>query len=544
MGVLQGLAAHGGKLYAMWKAVPGDERLFWSSWNGSSDWSPPATFVAATSTGPALAVFDDAVFAAWRGERNDPRLFFSRLHGTTWAEQQQIPKVYSDQGPTLAAFDGKLWAAWKSVFDQSMFFASFNGSAWSEAKHIPGTASSVGPSLAAFDGKLWAAWKGENDDQSLWYASFDGTHWSSQKQIPNTSSVGPSQDVFNNKLYALWKGEHHDQGLWYASFDGTHWSAQKQMPNATTSTGPALAEHGGRLHAMWKGGPDVKIWRASFDGTTWSTAKNDIGGNTGQDSVTMVAPPSAGLGSNSNYLLSDVGNTHLIDVCARIFLTEDLHSSNGFSFQLNCYSPSPQADNCAWQQYGFVVTDQTLSAFVNNWPVHWQKDGHLILEWIPLEDLSANRLPAGYELKVKLDHDVKGRVTGVNWTVVNEHGHVKANLTRTLLSFGAPHFTAADLAPINAFELNLVGPDDSKHATLTSGQGVIEFTAKNKLTCQNSEPAGDLGVGTAETANSFYSKMPAAFSDGDFWQLFSTSATMTPIKRKGGKALRKPAKVR
>ena len=124
-----------------------------------------------------------------------------------------------------------------------------------------------------------------------------------------------------------------------------------------------------------------------------------------------------------------------------------------------------------------------------------------------------------------LQNDTKGNVTGANFTVVDNNGVTKANVTKTLLGFNAPGFTASDLAPINGFELNLVGPDGGAAATLTSGQGVFHFGSTNKLTCLNAEPSGDLGIGTAETANSAYTPLPASFPNGDFWQLFGTSTT-------------------
>ena len=105
----------------------------------------------------------------------------------------------------------------------------------------------------------------------------------------------------------------------------------------------------------------------------------------------------AGFGSNSNYIFSN-GNTPLTNVSARIIVTEDIASSNGFGFQLNAYSTDPKGDSCAWQQYSFVITGNAISGVINNWPVDWLVNGNyvdLILEWFTLESLSSNRLAAG-----------------------------------------------------------------------------------------------------------------------------------------------------
>jgi hypothetical protein len=68
-------------------------------------------------------------------------------------------------------------------------------------------------------------------------------------------------------------------------------------------------------------------------------------------------------------------------------------------------------------------------------------------------------------------------VTGVTFTVTDNHGHTLVNKTKNLLSLpnkqpgmGAPaQMTAGFLAPITAFQLNIVGPGDSETVVLSSG---------------------------------------------------------------------------
>lgn len=284
MSIQQGVCGYGAGAFAAWKGEVGDDRLFFSQFNGTK-WTPQATIGGNSSVGPALAVLGNSMYGAWKGENSDERLFYIKLTGSTWSTQQVIPGVASSVGPSLATLGSNLYAAWKgSGSDQSLWYASFNGTTWSAQAQIPGTASSIGPSLAAFGGKLHAAWKGSNNDQSLWYACFDGSKWTAQTQIPGTaSSVGPSLCAYNGKLYAAWKGVTGDSGLYYATFDGTKWSAQVNIPGVASSIGPALGESGGMLHAVWKGsGNDQSLWYSCFDGTKW-TAQATLGGNTGQD---------------------------------------------------------------------------------------------------------------------------------------------------------------------------------------------------------------------------------------------------------------------
>ncbi|MFY9724745.1 MAG: hypothetical protein WAJ87_04580 [Bryobacteraceae bacterium] len=284
MSICQGLCSYDGELYGAWKGEVGDDRLFYSHFNGTK-WATQGSVAGNSSVGPALAVFGDSMYAAWKGEHSDERVFFTKLSGSSWMPQTQIPGVASSGGPSLAHFGGKLYAAWKgSGSDESLWYASYDGSKWSAQAQIPSVASSIGPSLSGFSGELYAAWKGSANDQRLWYATFDGSGWSAQAQIPvAVSSVGPSLAAFGGKLYAAWKGDSSDQNLYYASYDGSGWSAQAQIPGVASSIGPALAKFNGDLYAMWKASDgDQNLWYASFDGTKWSAQA--IGpGNTGQD---------------------------------------------------------------------------------------------------------------------------------------------------------------------------------------------------------------------------------------------------------------------
>jgi len=233
MSVLQGLCSFNEKLYAAWKGEVGDDRLFFSCFNGTQ-WDAQQTVGGNSSAGPALAILENSLVASWKGENSDERVFFSELTDSSWDAQTQIPApVASSFGPSLADFEGKLYAAWKgSENDQSIWFSSLSGSAWSAQAQIPGVESSVGPSLAVFEGKLYAAWKGSTGDQRLWFASFNGSTWSAQAQFPSpiASSVGPSLAGFDGKLLAMWVGPNGDQQLWYASFDGANWSTQETGP--------------------------------------------------------------------------------------------------------------------------------------------------------------------------------------------------------------------------------------------------------------------------------------------------------------------------
>ena len=277
-----GLATFGRGFSIAWKGEQGDDRLFYSSFDGTN-WAAQATIPGNSSIGPSLAVYGNRLYAAWKGEHADQRLFYSSFDGTNWAAQATIPGN-SSIGPSLAVYGNRLYAAWKGEHaDQRLFYSSFDGTNWAAQATIPGN-SSIGPSLAVYGNRLYAAWKGEHADQRLFYSSFDGTNWAAQATIPGNSSIGPSLAVYGNRLYAAWKGEHADQRLFYSSFDGTNWAAQATIPG-NSSIGPSLAVYGNRLYAAWKGEhADQRLFYSSFDGTNWA-AQATIPGNSSPDLV-------------------------------------------------------------------------------------------------------------------------------------------------------------------------------------------------------------------------------------------------------------------
>jgi hypothetical protein len=142
-----------------------------------------------------------------------------------------------------------------------------------------------------------------------------------------------------------------------------------------------------------------------------------------------------------------------------------------------------------------------------------------------------------------------GSVIGATYVVTDNHGTVSAK-TIDLYSLEAtppastPPATApvavmaVDLAPIVAFELDLVGPWNGETVVLASGAGTITYTASTPLTVLNQlPPCVDVQLGgmidtTGENANSVYGLLPAAPSN-TITQSFSV--TQAPAIRKPGR---------
>jgi len=287
MSIQQGLCNYSGSLYAAWKGEVGDDRIWFSTLNGTT-WAPQrnandvdGAYSLLSSVGPGLAVLGTQMFLAWKGEQSDQTLWYSYLYdlgGSGWTVPSQIKGSWgtaaSSIGPSLAAFNGKLYAAWKGASNESLWYSFFDGTKWNPQAQIAGATSSIGPSLATFNDKLYAAWS-NSSDQSLWYSVLDGTRWFPPTQISGpwgtaASSIGPSLAPLGSNLYAAWSKS--DQSLWYSTFaDGSpNWTVPSQIKGsswaAASSIGPSLATVGGNLYAMWKGGSDAQLWYAYFDG--------------------------------------------------------------------------------------------------------------------------------------------------------------------------------------------------------------------------------------------------------------------------------------
>lgn len=543
MAVLQGLVTAGPRLYAAWKGEPDDDRIFYSSWDGNGKWSTALTIDGNTSVGPALGLCNGSLYAAWKGEWSDPRLFFAKYNGSGWEPQFQIPNAYSDVGPALSAFGTIMIAAWKNVFDQNLYFATFDGQSWSAPSQIVGVGSSVGPSLATFNDKLYAIWKGEGSDQRLWFAYYDGRKWFGQNQVPNVgTSVGASLAGVGSKLYAVWKGEGSDERLWCAYYDGTTWSGQTPMSSQTqipgaSSVGAAIAEFNGNLYAMGKGeDSDVSLYVTEWNvnGKIWSGWANDIPGNTGPDTYTTRLPTPAG--GRDNYLLADSKGAALAGTTVTIIVVEDIVPDNAesYSFQINCRSPNWYVKSqpsgiqpFEWQQFGFRIAANQVFFWVNCFTKQGYPTGSALLEWdsrsMPNNtgwvSLSNNRLPAGWQLTTTLITDNDSNVTGFAFSIAQPDGAVLNSPTLPMQNAPdvppRPIIVPGNLAPILNFQAILVGEVGGHTTDFSSGQGIFLCYETNNLTAS---ATGELESG--EKSNVSYSSLPAAYPNGEFFQLF------------------------
>jgi hypothetical protein len=286
VGLPAAIAVYAGKLYMVWKGEERDDRVFFSTFDGSH-WAPQQQVPGIlSSSGVALAAYAGQLYMAWKGMLGDQGIYYTHFNGMAWAPQQQVPGVGSSVGPSLAVVGSNLFMAWKGEeSDQRIFFNQFNGSSWTAQQFVPNVATSVGPAVANFNGAIYMAWKGWNGDQGIYWSKFNGASFAPQQQMPvGGSSEGPSLAVFNNALYAVWKGEFGDERMWYSAFNGTAWAAQKQIPGILSSVGAGIALFDNALYACWKGSMgDQSIWYSNFNGTAWAAQQRVPIGGTSPD---------------------------------------------------------------------------------------------------------------------------------------------------------------------------------------------------------------------------------------------------------------------
>ena len=288
--------------------------------------------------------------------------------------------------------------------------------------------------------------------------------------------------------------------------------------------------------------------------TTWSQLADDLSGltyylvvsNRSQQVVEyafveadLAGPanatlPAAGLGSNSNYLMS-ASCQDITGLTVTIEVSETITGSDGYGFQVNAYSAA--ADYDGGQQYLIFQApgSRQLSCMIDNWTNGAGGLKQVINVIQTLATLPGTSLPTGYRLSIALNDDGSGNVTGATYTALDDHGTQIGQVTLDILSqkdlvTGKPA-TAADLAPIVAFQLDFVDYLNGGNTVLSSGAGTITYQADQALSALASEPAFvDWTYVTVETANSVYGPLPVVPSQ-NFVQSFSHTAASGTIHK-------------
>ena len=357
-------------------------------------------------------------------------------------------------------------------------------------------------------GRLFHDWYTTTEKQSTWSgpARFPGAK---ARQV----SVARNDD---GRLEMMYTGT--DNNLyhnWQVAPNST-WVGETPFPGDTGKEIVALMNSRGSLES-WYIGTNQHLYHS------FQTLPNAAWTDTNGQGINVAAPPGSGLQSASNYVLQDC--SILTDVAITIHITEDLYADkvapeptgtepptlstgHGFSWQMNCFSAA--GHNNIFQQYviGFSAQGKSLYAHVEELsalgsPTKNQKDIKKTEAHLSSAD---GKLPAGYELIIRLRNDDNGNITEAFFLVVDEVGDAVGQATINLPAKGVKQ---SDLAPIVGVELNLVGEYDSQFSGFRTGAGWIQYVSSSLMKVENFADtcAATPDAQTGETSNSVYSEM-------------------------------------
>jgi len=236
-----------------------------------------------SSAKPALASHDGRLVLAWKGSGNDELNagtidVLASTGGMFWLDgvsDQAVVGQASSTGPALASHDGRLFYAWKgSGNDQLNLMFSEDGGNTFKGAHTFSDATDAPPALASHEGRLILAWKGSGNDElnvakidfsASTAGAFDIAGLSDHRILGEASSTGPALASHGGRLFLGWKGSGNDQlNLMFSEDGGNSFKGARTFSELTDSP-PALASHGGRLFLAWKGSGNPSLNVAKVD---------------------------------------------------------------------------------------------------------------------------------------------------------------------------------------------------------------------------------------------------------------------------------------
>jgi hypothetical protein len=171
--------------------------------------------------------------------------------------------------------------------------------------------------------------------------------------------------------------------------------------------------------------------------------------------------------------------------------------NGGFSIQLNAYNPVGPPTNI--MQYIFLINDNQIG-----WQVEYWGQEDLTPNWYgTLLPLPSNTIPAGYLFEIDLftdpDPTQDNVVTGGQFSVTDN----QQNTTYALFQIDPEY-----LYPINAFQVNIIGPDGYQCSEFSSGGGTLTYSTTGGQLSLAGGLAGVCsttpGIRSCETSNAVY----------------------------------------
>jgi hypothetical protein len=190
-------------------------------------------------------------------------------------------------------------------------------------------------------------------------------------------------------------------------------------------------------------------------------------------------------------------------------------ANGGFSMQLNA-SPPPNSQ-FSFMQYVLEVSGDTVGFQIQYWctinsctnnacchPGSPCSCANPVFNPYPIAatilNLSSTTLKQDSVLEIKLNTNPNGNVTSV--TFIATSPDTPNNPPQTV------QIPAAFQAPISAFDVVFVGPNNSQISDFSSGAGSLQYSVSNgKLCVQGAGTCNGQSLGTAENSNATYSTL-------------------------------------
>jgi hypothetical protein len=527
-----------------------DNGMYHKAWNGS-EWLPSAAGWEALG-----GVFDSPPAAvSWGVNRldifglgTDDQMYHKAWNGSAWLPSATGWEALGgafDSPPAVVSWGANRLDIFGLGTDNQMYHKAWNGSAWLPSatgwEALGGVFNSP-PAVVSWGANRLDIF-GLGTDNQMYHKAWNGSEW-----LPSATGWEALGGVFDSPPAAVSWGVNRldifglgtDDQMYHKAWNGSEW-----LPSATGWEALGGVFDGAPAAVSWAAnrldifglGTDYGMYHKAWNGSAWLPSATGWEGLGGVFKVPLPEPsvpaPSAGLGSNSNYFLNSDCNP-LTGLSVTINVAVDITGSDGFGFQVNAYSAKSDYD--AAQQYLIYLDPHSqppqLYCMVDNWTA---QGNQVINHIVGLATLSTHTLPAGYKLRISLENDAGGNITGATYLAINNEGQTLGSQTITLLSLdtvsGSP-VTTADLAPIVAFQLDFVDYLNGGNTTLSSGAGTIVYAASNPMTVLSSEPVCvDWDYITLETANSSYGLLPSNTST-TFVQTFQKTGPEAVIRKK------------